>query len=103
MASNFALAWLIPALPFFAFAIVGMFTQRRHELSSFIVIIATAIACAISWMVFLQVVGGAAPTDNPWQQTIPWLALSVRTVLPFGIMIDPLSAMMLVVVTSVSL
>src|SRR5436190_10459807 len=97
------LAWLIPALPFLAFAIVGMFFQRLHVLASLLVIAATAISCVISWMIFLQVMAGAAPTDHPWQASIPWLALSTTTVLPFGIMIDPLAAMMLVVVTTVAL
>jgi len=92
----FALAWLIPALPFAAFAIVGMFTQRRHEFSAWLVILATAVACAISWMIFFRVLAGETSMEEPWQAAIPWLALSVQTVLPFGIMVDPLSTMMLV-------
>ncbi len=100
---TFALAWLIPALPFAAFAIVGMFTQRRREPSAWLVIAATAVACAISWMIFFRVLGGETSIEHPWQSAIPWLALSVTTVLPFGILIDPLSTMMLVVVTTVSL
>jgi NADH-quinone oxidoreductase subunit L len=101
--NSFALAWLIPALPFAAFAIVGMFTQRKGELSALLVIAATLVSCAISWLIFFQVLGGAASIEHPWQSAIPWLALSVSTVLPFGILIDPLSAMMLVVVTTISL
>ncbi|MGE3911185.1 MAG: NADH-quinone oxidoreductase subunit L [Chloroflexota bacterium] len=103
MADNLALAWLVPLLPFAAFAIVGIFTQRKAELSSWIVIAATAASCAISWLIFAQVHGGAATLAEPWQRTIPWLALSMTTVLPFGIMVDPLASMMLVVVTSVAL
>jgi len=103
MEGNFALAWLIPLLPFAAFAIVGMFLQRAHVLASLLVILATAVSCAISWTIFLQVMGGAAPADHPWQSSFPWLALSTTTVLPFGILIDPLAAMMLVVVTTVAL
>jgi NADH-quinone oxidoreductase subunit L len=99
----FALAWLIPALPFAAFAIVGMFTQRSREPSAWLVMLATAVACAISWMIFFRVLGGETSIEHPWQSSFPWLALSVTTVLPFGILIDPLSTMMLVVVTTVSL
>ena len=54
-------------------------------------------------MIFLQVLGGAAGHDHPWESSFPWLALSTTTVLPFGIMVDPLAAMMLVVVTTVAL
>ncbi|MCC7372347.1 MAG: NADH-quinone oxidoreductase subunit L [Chloroflexi bacterium] len=103
MADSLSLAWLIPLLPFAAFAIVGLFTQRKGELSSWLVIAATAVSCAISWMIFSQVHGGAASAAHPWERSIPWLALSVNTVLPFGIIIDPLTSMMLVVVTSVAL
>jgi len=42
MADTFSLAWLIPALPFAAFAIVGLFLQKKHELASWLVILATA-------------------------------------------------------------
>jgi len=87
MDANFGLAWLIPLLPFAAFAIVGIFTQRLHAFSSFLVIAATAVSCAISWMIFFQVMGGAATTAEPWQSSFPWLALSTTTVLPFGILI----------------
>src|SRR5918912_451604 len=103
MESTFMLAWLIPLLPFAAFAIVGLFMQRLHVLASLLVMAATAVSCAIAWMIFLQVLGGAAPAGEPWQSSIPWLALSTTTVLPFGILVDPLAAMMLVVVTTVSL
>jgi NADH-quinone oxidoreductase subunit L len=103
MSDVFSLAWLIPTLPFIAFAIVGLFTQRRHELSSWLVILATAVSCVFAWMIFFQVLGGAADHHHPWQSSFPWLALSTTTVLPFGFMVDPLAAMMLVVVTTVSL
>ena len=103
MADVFSLAWLIPVLPFAAFAIVGLFLQRKHEPSAWLVILATAGSCVISWLIFFQVLGGAADHHHPWQSSFPWLALSTTVVLPFGIMIDPLAAMMLVVVTSVAL
>src|SRR5688572_9546440 len=103
MADVFSLAWLIPALPFAAFAIVGLFLQRRHELSAWLVILATAVSCVFAWLIFFQVLGGAADHHHPWQASFPWLAISTTTVLPFGFMVDPLAAMMLVVVTSVAL
>jgi NADH-quinone oxidoreductase subunit L len=103
MADTFSLAWLIPALPFAAFAIVGLFLQKKHELASWVVILATAVACVFAWMIFFQVLGGAADHHHPWERSFPWLALSTATVLPFGFMVDPLAAMMLVVVTTVSL
>jgi NADH-quinone oxidoreductase subunit L len=103
MVDTFSLAWLIPALPFAAFAIVGLFTQRKHELSAWLVILATAVSCVFAWLIFFQVLGGAADYHHPWQAAFPWLPISTTTILPFGFMVDPLAAMMLVVVTTVGL
>src|SRR5918994_839732 len=92
------LAWLIPLLPFAAFAIIGILTIRQAELSSFITIAAIAASCAISWMLFFRTLAG-----ETYEAQIPWLALSTRDALTFGIRVDPLAAVMLVVVTTVSL
>ena len=92
------LAWLIPLLPFAAFAIVGLFTRRSGTLSSFIVILATAASCAISYMLFFRVMAG-----ETYEVQFPWLALSTTVALPFGIRVDPLAATMLIVVTTVAL
>ena len=92
------LAWLIPALPLAAFAIIGLLTLRNAELSSWITILAIAASCAISWMLFFRVLAG-----ETYEAQIPWLALDLQRALTFGIRVDPLSAIMLIVVTTVSL
>ncbi len=92
------LAWLIPALPFAAFGIIGLVTRRNAELSSFVTIVAIAASCAIAWLLFFRVLGG-----ETFEQQIPWLALDLETALTFGIRVDPLAAVMLIVVTTVSL
>ncbi|MDP8923854.1 MAG: NADH-quinone oxidoreductase subunit L [Chloroflexota bacterium] len=92
------LAWLVPALPFAAFAIVGLFLLRAANLASFLVIGATAASCAISYLLFFRVMAG-----ETYEAQFPWLALSPAVALPFGIHVDPLSALMLIVVTTVAL
>ncbi|MFN8521536.1 MAG: NADH-quinone oxidoreductase subunit L [Chloroflexota bacterium] len=92
------IAWLIPALPLAAFAIIGIFTRRYAEGSSWLAIIAVGISCAISWTLFFRVLGGES-----YEAHIPWLALSLTTAINFGIRVDPLAATMLIVVTTVSL
>ena len=92
------LAWLVPALPLAAFAIIGLFTRRQAELSGWLSVLAIAASCAISWLIFFRVMAG-----ETYEQQFPWLALDVGTALPFGIRVDPLAAVMLVVVTTVSL
>ena len=54
-------------------------------------------------MIFFQVSAARRRSIIRGNRRFPWLALSTTTVLPFGILIDPLAAMMLVVVTTVSL
>src|SRR5215210_7904917 len=92
------LAWLIPALPLAAFAIIGLITLRHANLSSYVTIAAIGIACAISWSLFFRVLAG-----ETYEAQFPWLALDLQRALTFGIRVDPLSAIMLIVVTSVSL
>ena len=92
------LAWLIPALPMAACAIIGLLTRRNANLSSYVTIVAIGIACAISWSLFFRVLAG-----ETYEAQFPWLALDLQRALTFGIRVDPLSAIMLIVVTSVSL
>ncbi|HYU18570.1 MAG TPA: NADH-quinone oxidoreductase subunit L [Chloroflexota bacterium] len=93
------LAWLVPALPLAAFAVIGLLTLRYANLSSFINILAIGGSCAIAWMLFFRVLGG----EPPFEQEIPWLALNLQTALTFGLRVDPLSAIMIALVTTVSL
>jgi NADH-quinone oxidoreductase subunit L len=92
------LAWLIPALPFLAFVVIGLYLRRWPEPASLFSIAMVAIACVISLMLFGRIMAGEV-----YESRIPWLALSLTTALNFGIRVDPLSAVMLVVVTVVSL
>ncbi len=93
------LAWLIPVLPFAAFAVIGLFLRRQAELAGWLSVLAIAASCAIAWLLFFRMLGGAPP----YEAQFPWLALGPDVALPFGIRVDPLAAVMLVVVTTVSL
>ena len=58
------LAWLVPALPLAAFAVIGLLTLRYANLSSFINILAIGGSCAIAWMLFFRVLGGEPPFEH---------------------------------------
>jgi NADH-quinone oxidoreductase subunit L len=94
-------SWLIPALPALSFVVIALFTRRSKGFSAGLSI-ATMAACLIfSVMVFLQLLG-----LDPGQRLISlswaWLAVPPWEA-HVGILIDPLSVNMLLVVTLVSL
>jgi len=88
----------IPALPLIAALAAGLFGWALKEtLTHWITCIAVLAAAALSIDVFVQVVNGASFYGNFWT----WM-VSDRFVVPVGMMIDPLTAIMMVTVTVVS-
>jgi NADH-quinone oxidoreductase subunit L len=92
------LAWLIPLLPAVAFAVIGLFTLRWKVLSAALTIGSIAIGTVIAWVIFFQVLGGATSNVN-----LNWIELGHQGEFFFGWQVDALTAVMLVVVTTVSL
>ncbi len=92
------LSWIIPALPLTAFALIVFFTHNNRRLSSGISIAAIATGFVYSIMLLLRQMG-----DNvPFEATATF-ALFPTLKLEVGIWIDALTAIMLVVVTLVSM
>jgi NADH-quinone oxidoreductase subunit L len=100
-------ALLILGLPLLAFLLIVFVTSRSKQLSAAVAIICIAIATALSLLIiFPQALAGA--TDH---FEINWLRLlpggvpqaGTETFLRLGIAVDPLAAIMLIVVTVVSL
>ncbi len=99
-------AWLIPALPLFSFIIVGLFLRPLNEK------LAAGVATAsigLAWLSSLllashyfsaEVSAEAQKTLIPW--TVEWLKFQEGVTVNFGVLLDPISVMMLVVVTTVS-
>src|SRR5947209_6714824 len=92
-----ALAWIVLALPGAAFVLTALFTQPNKRLSGMIATLAIILAWVCALLVFASVWAG-----QRYEHLISWLPLGPDLVLPFGIRVDPLAALMLVVVTSVS-
>ena len=89
------LVWLIPLLPGLAFAIIGLFTRRSRSVSTFLSLGAMGVATALAYGTFFELLGGARMVDV----RLPWINLGDRS-LTVGWQVDPLTAIMLVVVTS---
>ena len=96
---------LIPLAPLIGAMLTGFFGTRfmGNHLSRTtchrIAILGVAIACGLSIYVLTQVMAGARFNGNIYE----WMRFGDELILPIGFLIDPLSAMMMVVVTVVSL
>ena len=95
-------AALIPLLPAMSFIIVGFFLRRLPILAATVSVCMSLISFALSLGVGYGVIANNITVDNPLIQRIPWLSISGLTV-DMGVYIDPISAMMLVIVTLVAL
>ncbi len=89
---------LIPALPLIAALIAGLFGWKLKEsLTHWICCVGVAVSALLSIDVFMQVLDGARFYGNFWS----WV-ISDHFVVPVGMMIDPLTAIMMLTVTIVS-
>ncbi len=91
-------AWIIPVLPALAMTLIMLFTHRNRAVSAAISIGAVGIAFVYAWAIAFKV------WFNPEIQrfSFEWLNLGPSMNIPIGIQIDGLSAMMLIVVTTVA-
>lgn len=92
------LAWLIPGFPFLAFLVNVFLTRRNAKLSGYVAILGVGSSFALSVMFLLAILG----SDHALAASFLWLPLGHEG-LRLGVVVDPLAATMLIVVTSVSL
>ena len=93
-----AYSWIIPLLPLLAFAGIVLVTNPNKKLSSSLSIGAIVTSFVLSVVVLGEVMGNPIPREF----YISWLNISGLKV-DFGILIDPLTSVMLMVVTIVSM
>ncbi|MHB1005064.1 MAG: NADH-quinone oxidoreductase subunit L [Chloroflexota bacterium] len=92
------LAWAIPALPLLSFLIIVAFLLKRdHKLAAYVAILGVFAAWAISVSILFAVMAG-----NNFEMGRVWFAIG-ETEFELGVLVDPLTAIMLIVVTTVSL
>ena len=103
MFGEFALthAWLIPLLPALSFLIVGLFTRKEKKPSAVISIMMIALswllACGVTWAVYSKGIS----VEEPFVMQSVWMHVG-KLQFSLGVLIDPLTAMMLMVVTTVA-
>ena len=103
MFSSFALhhAWLIPLLPGIAFVLAG-FLRALGRLAAALVVAAIAASFALSGGVIAEVLSTPITVEAPYVAKTAWMTVG-SLVLEMGVLVDPITAMMLFVVTTVSL
>ncbi len=99
-------AWVIPALPLVSFAIVGLFIRPVSKKAAGVVGTAAVFASAffayrLAWEYYtLYPAGGEHPAIIPW--AFEWLRYQAGLSVNVGVLVDPISILLMVVVTSVS-
>ncbi len=100
-------AWCIPLLPALSFAVIGLFTYYYHRLAAAISLFSIVCSFVLSMLIVLATVQFSGISlditmNNPWVQKLTWIEIAGLK-FTMGVFIDPMSAMMLAVVTTVSL
>jgi NADH-quinone oxidoreductase subunit L len=99
------LLWLIFLLPLFSFAIISLFLRpffnRQPKLGGYITIASLAASFALSVWALIEVM--AAPGHYLPVPAVDWVVIEGGITIHLGLMVDSLTAVMLVVVTLVSL
>lgn len=93
-------AWLIPILPFITFAVIGLFLYRWPGVAAGFSILSIGFNFLLSLGVALTIF--SAGPEAVYQASKSWLEMMGLRV-DAGILIDPLTAVMLIVVTSIAL
>jgi NADH-quinone oxidoreductase subunit L len=94
------LAWLIPALPLFSFVTTVLFTRRYKALTTFIACASVTGSFYLSLRVLGDMLGGGGSRQT---FELDWIPLGHALKVTLGVYLDPLSVMMLIVVTTVSM
>jgi len=101
----YQLVWLISLLPFFSFAIISLFFRpflnHKPKLGGYITIASLLGSFALSVWALIEVL--AVPGHQLPVPDINWVVIEGGITIHLGLMVDSLTAVMLIVVTLVSL
>jgi len=106
LASLFGWAFLVPLLPALAFIVIGLFGTRlrRLEYGGWIAVGAAAVSMVLALLIAL---GEMASPDTYTSLSYTWFSLPANPTFPYGFslvigtLVDPISSLMLIVVTVV--
>jgi NADH-quinone oxidoreductase subunit L len=98
-------SWLILAIPFLSFLVVGLLIRPLSEklagvVATGAVFASAAVAYGIAWQYLRLPDHGEHPSLVAW--SFPWLTFQEHMTANFGVLVDPISVLLMVVVTTVS-
>lgn len=96
-------AWLIPVFPALAFPIIIFLTRRVRPLSALVGIAAIGASFVMAVGVLREVLLNGVTMAHPVEYASTWLGIPGLLKIEAGVLIDPLAAVMLLVVTLVAL
>ncbi len=88
------LIWLIPVPPLLAFFLILLFTRKNNALSHTVAVGAAAISWVLGMLVFFAAIGVEHLGEHPFASSMGWLPTG-STIFSIGVLIDPLSAVVL--------
>jgi NADH-quinone oxidoreductase subunit L len=93
------LAWLVPVLPLVAWAVILLVGKRLPDGGAPVGVLAVAAGWVISLTILFGVIGGA----EAYHASTGWAPIGDDFEIPLGMAVDGLAAVLLVVVTTISL
>lgn len=95
------LAWMIPIFPAIAFLLIAFITKGFKKISSSIAIAGMFLSFIFSLGVFYEVITSKVSINQPIEYAVSWLSVPIK--IEAGVLIDPLTAVMLLIVTFIGL
>lgn len=104
---NISYILFIPLIPLAVFLLLGIFNQQiKPAVSGYIGVLGLSISAALSYFAAYEYFFVSGKVDGVYQTFIErttWMNFSETLHIDLGILIDPISVMMLIVVTTISL
>lgn len=94
MTSQNLLPWLIPLPPLLGFVIILFLTKKSNRLSHNVALLGAGLSFVASMIVFAKAVSTPGLAATPFTGSINWLP-TADTWLKIGVLVDPLTAVML--------
>ena len=99
---------LIVVTPLILFLFLGLVGNKlKHSVAGAIGTLGMLFSAGLSYTAAFQYFFGIGKVDNVWQSIVPfnfeWLRFTEKLHIDLGVLLDPISVMMLVVITTVSL
>jgi len=101
---DYSYTLLIIALPFAAFVINGLLSAKiPHRIAGWLGTLAIGVSAVLAWYTAFHYFVQSSVFEKTIPFNITWLRFTESLQIDMGIMLDPISVMMLVVITTVSL